>query len=51
LEEALSPLSMAKELYGKARNYFRGESKTPGAVTKTKESVTVAPKKRGGSAK
>ena len=51
LEEALNPLSMAKELYGKARNYFRGESKVPGAVTKTKESVTVAPKKRGGSAK
>lgn len=51
LEEALNPLSMAKELYGKARDYFRGESKAPGAVTKTKESVTVAPKKRGGSAK
>ena len=50
LEEALNPLSMAKELYGKARNYFRGEQTAPGAVTKTKESVTVSPKKRGGRA-
>lgn len=50
LEDALNPLSFAKELYGKARNYFTGNAeKAPGAVTKTKESVTVAPgKKRGG---
>ena len=49
LEEALNPLSMVKELAGKAKNYFmpKGES-----VTKTKESVTVSPalKKRGGGA-
>ena len=49
LEEALNPLSMVKELAGKAKDYFmpKGES-----VTKTKESVTVAPvpKKRGGGA-
>jgi len=49
LEEALNPLSMAKELYGKAKSYLTGSPSTPGAVTKTKESVTVAPnKKRGG---
>ena len=52
LEEALNPISMAKELYGKAKSYLTGSPSTPGAVTKTKESVTVAPnKKRGGSAK
>jgi hypothetical protein len=49
LEEAMNPLSMVKELAGKAKDYFmpKGES-----VTKTKESVTVAPvpKKRGGGA-
>ena len=49
LEEAMNPLSMAKELYGKAKSYLTGSPSTPGAVTKTKESVTVAPnKKRGG---
>ena len=49
LEEALNPISMAKELYGKAKSYLTGSPSTPGAVTKTKESVTVAPnKKRGG---
>lgn len=51
LEEAMNPLSMIKELYTKGRNYFSGNAdKAPGAVTKTKESVTVAPKKRGGRA-
>ena len=62
LEEALNPLSMVKELVGKARNAFSGtmsdkdrdmmRSATPpvGGVTKTKESVTVSPsRKRGGS--
>lgn len=40
--------SGAKSLMGA----FRGADKAPGAVTKTKESVTVAPaKKRGGSAR
>jgi hypothetical protein len=49
LEEAMNPLSMAKELYGKAKSYLTGAPSAPGAVTKTKESVTVAPnKKRGG---
>ena len=49
LEEAMNPLSMAKELYGKAKNYF---SPPAGSVTKTEKSVTVSPgKKRGGSAK
>jgi hypothetical protein len=49
LEEALNPISMAKELYGKAKSYLTSPASTPGAVTKTKESVTVAPnKKRGG---
>lgn len=48
LEEAMNPLSMAKELYGKAKNFF---SPSAGSVTKTEKSVTVSPgKKRGGSA-
>jgi len=50
LEEALNPLSMVKELAGKAKDYFM--PKTADSVTKTKESVTVSPalKKRGGGA-
>jgi len=49
LEEAMNPLSMAKELYGKAKNFI---SPPAGSVTKTEKSVTVSPgKKRGGSAK
>jgi hypothetical protein len=49
LEEAMNPLSMAKELYGKAKNFF---SPSAGSVTKTEKSVTVSPgKKSGGSAK
>jgi hypothetical protein len=49
LEEALNPLSMVKELAGKAKNYFMPKADS---VTKTKESVTVTPagKKRGGRA-
>jgi len=63
LEEALNPLSMVKELYGKARDAFRGQgsvsdkeksmpSKPKGAVTKTEKSITVTPagKRRGGMA-
>jgi hypothetical protein len=50
LEDAMNPLSMMKELAGKAKDYFmpRGSE----SVTKTKESVTVSPatKKRGGGA-
>ena len=50
LEDALNPLSMVKELAGKARDYFM--PKGADSVTKTKESVTVTPaKKRGGSVK
>ena len=50
LEDALNPLSMVKELAGKAKDYFM--PKGADSVTKTKESVTVAPvpKKRGGGA-
>ena len=49
LEEALNPLGMVKELYGKAKDYFM--PKGADSVTKTKESVTVSPgKKRGGRA-
>jgi hypothetical protein len=50
LEEALNPLSMAKELYGKAKNYLMPKGSE--SVTKTKESVTVTPaqRKRGGRA-
>ena len=54
LEEALNPLSMVKELAGKAKNYFmpKADIPKPESVTKTKESVTVTPagKKRGGRA-
>jgi len=63
LEEALNPLSMVKELYGKARDAFRGQGSmsdkeksmplpTKGAVTKTEKSITVTPagKRRGGRA-
>ena len=47
LEEALNPLGMVKELYGKAKDYLM--PKGAESVTKTKESVTVSPgKKRGG---
>ena len=50
LEDALNPLSMVKELAGKAKDYFM--PKSADSVTKTKESVTVTPatKKRGGGA-
>ena len=49
LEDAMNPLSMVKELAGKAKNYFMPKADS---VTKTKESITVTPagKKRGGSA-
>jgi len=63
LEEALNPLSMVKELYGKARDAFRGQGSVSdkeksmplpkkGAVTKTEKSITVTPagKRRGGRA-
>jgi len=65
LEEAMNPLSMVKELYGKARDAFRGQgsvsdkeknmpspTKGQGAVTKTEKSITVSPagKRRGGRA-
>ena len=50
LEDAMNPLSMVKELAGKARDYFM--PKGSDSVTKTKESVTVSPagRKRGGMA-
>jgi len=49
LEEALNPLSMVKELAGKAKDYFMPKGSE--SVTKTKESVTVTPgKKHGGRA-
>ena len=57
LEDALNPLSMVKELYGKARDAFRGKVAPPvkgqGAVTETEKSITVSPvaRKRGGSVK
>ena len=54
LEEALNPLSMVKELAGKAKDYFmpKADIPKPESVTKTRESVTVTPagKKRGGRA-
>jgi len=50
LEEALNPLSMIKEGYGKIRDYFTSKPEPAGSVTKTEKSVTVSPKKRGGRA-
>lgn len=48
LEDAMNPLSMMKELAGKAKDYFMPKGSE--SVTKTTESVTVSPatKKRGG---
>jgi hypothetical protein len=50
LEDALNPLSMVKELAGKAKDYFMPKGSE--SVTKTEKSVTVTPasKKRGGGA-
>jgi len=46
LEDAMNPMGMVKELYGKAKNFLSPPS---GSVTKTEKSVTVTPsKKRGG---
>jgi len=51
LEDALNPMGMVKDLYGKAKSYFTSPTPPAGSVTKTEKSVTVAPgKKRGGSA-
>jgi hypothetical protein len=50
LEEALNPLSMAKEGYQKIKDYFTSKPAPAGSVTKTEKSVTVAPKRRGGRA-
>ena len=51
LEEAMNPMSMASEMFGKVKNLF-SPSKVDvpkGSVTKTEKSVTVTPKKRGGA--
>jgi len=50
LEEALNPLSMAKEGFQKIKEYFTGKPAPAGSVTKTEKSVTVSPRKRGGRA-
>jgi hypothetical protein len=50
LEEALNPLSMAKEGYQKIKDYFTSKPAPAGSVTKTEKSVTVAPKRSGGRA-
>lgn len=47
MEDAMNPLSMAKEAFGKVKDYFTGSKPPARSVTKTKESVTVA-KKHGG---
>jgi hypothetical protein len=47
LEDAMNPLSMAKELYGKARNAFSGQ----GPITdKERSTMSGVTKKRGGMA-
>ena len=50
LEDALNPLSMAKEGFSKISDFVKSKMKPAGSVTKTEKSVTVAPptKKRGG---
>lgn len=50
LEDALNPLSMAKEGFSKVRDFVKGKMTPAGSVTKTEKSVTVSPptKKRGG---
>jgi hypothetical protein len=50
LEEALNPLGMIKEGYGKVRDFVKEKMAPAGSVTETQKSVTVAPptKKRGG---
>ena len=50
LEDALNPLGMIKEGAQKVRDYFTSKPAPAGSVTKTEKSVTVAPRKRGGSA-
>ena len=47
LEDAMNPISMIKEGFGKVKDYFSGKKPPAGSVTKSKESVTVS-KKRGG---
>jgi hypothetical protein len=50
LEEAMNPISMAKEGFSKVADFVKSKMKPAGSVTKTEKSVTVAPptKKRGG---
>ena len=48
LEDALNPIGMLKEGYGKVRDFVKGKMTPAGSVTKTEKSVTVSPKKRGG---
>jgi len=50
LEDALNPIGMLKEGYGKVRDFVKGKMAPAGSVTKTEKSVTVSPatKKRGG---
>jgi len=50
IEEALNPISMAKEGFSKISDFVKGKMNPAGSVTKTEKSVTVAPptKKRGG---
>jgi len=48
LEDALNPISMVKEGFGKVRDFVKSKMTPAGSVTKTEKSVTVSPKKRGG---
>jgi hypothetical protein len=51
LDEAMNPMSMAGEMFGKVKKLFSpSKVEVPkGSVTKTEKSVTVTPKKRGGA--
>lgn len=50
IEEAMNPISMAKEGFSKVSDFVKSKLNPAGSVTKTEKSVTVAPptKKRGG---
>lgn len=47
--DALNPLRMIKDGFNSVKNYFTGDKPPAGSLTKTEKSITVAPKKRGGS--
>jgi len=51
LEDALNPIGMLKEGYGKVRDFVKGKMAPAGSVTKTEKSVTVSPLRRSAAAR